>query len=55
MRRTEQLTDIPDSDVDAVVADFKAIGADVTKVRQSDGNWTVTAVIPEASLSHYST
>ena len=55
MKRTEQLTDIDDADVDQVVADFMAIGADVRKTRQTNGKWTVTAVISESSLEQYST
>jgi len=55
MKRTEQLTDIDNADVDQVVADFKAIEADVWKTLQSNGKWTVTAVISESSLERYST
>lgn len=54
MKRTEQLTDIDDVDIEQVVADFMAIGAEVRKNRQSNGKWTVTAVIPEHSLEQYS-
>jgi hypothetical protein len=53
MKKTEQITDIPDEHVDVVVADFEAIGAQVTKSRQSNGNWTVTAVISESSQQTY--
>ncbi len=41
--RTETLTGISDSELDEVVADFESEGATVTKERQSDGTWTVTA------------
>ncbi len=40
------LTDIPDSDVDEVMNDFKSEGCKVEKQRQSDGKWTVTASCP---------
>jgi len=53
MKHIEQLTDIPDEQVEAVVADFEAIGADVTKTRQKDGKWTVTATIPDAAQKTY--
>ena len=55
MKRTEQLTDIDDADVDQVVADFQAIGVEVWKVRQGNGKWTVTAVISEKAQENYST
>lgn len=54
MKKTEQLTDIEDEDVDQVVADFEAIGAKVRRTPQSNGKWTVTAVISESSLERYS-
>jgi hypothetical protein len=37
------LTDVPDSDVDMVAADFESEGARVKRQRQSDGNWTIIA------------
>jgi hypothetical protein len=47
MPRVETLTDIPDSDVDKVVDDFKRAGATtVTKTRQANGMWTVVATFP---------
>ena len=55
MKKTEQLTDISDDDVDDVVSDFEAIGADVRKTRQANGAWTVTAVISESSQKIYVT
>jgi len=47
---TQTVTDVPPNRVDQVVAGFKAQGADpVTKTKQSDGNYTVVAVFPDAS------
>lgn len=47
MPRQEILTDVPESDIDRVVKDFESEGATVTKVKQPDGNWTVTATFPD--------
>ena len=41
------LRDIPDSEVAEVVSDLESEGCTVTKVKQSDGKWTVKAVCPE--------
>jgi hypothetical protein len=41
------LTDIPDSDVDAVVKDFESEKCSVTKEKQPNGKWTVRATCPE--------
>ena len=46
MARIEELTDIPPSEVDQVVEDYRSEGADVKKTKQPDGNWTVTAILP---------
>lgn len=46
MPRQEILTDVPDSDLARVVKDFESEGATVTKEKQPDGNWTVTATFP---------
>lgn len=43
MPRVEELNNIPPSEVDEVVADFQSEGADVEKIKQPDGNWTVKA------------
>lgn len=40
----EALQDIPDSEVDALVDDFKKLGATVVKIKQGDGKWTVTSI-----------
>ena len=45
----QQLTDIPSAEVEKVVAQFKAEGATVEKIRQPDGTWTVTADFPDKS------
>jgi len=43
-RRIETIHDVPESDIDAVVQDFKDSGATgVKKARQSDGKWTIEA------------
>jgi len=43
-RRIETIHDVPESNIDAVVQDFKDSGATgVKKTRQSDGKWTVEA------------
>jgi N-acetylmuramoyl-L-alanine amidase len=41
--------DIPDDQVNFVVASMQANGAQVTKTKQSDGLWTVTGVFPDRS------
>jgi len=43
MSRMEVLTDIPDSEVDEVVSDFKSEGASVEKEQQDNDLWKVTA------------
>jgi len=48
MHKVVTITDVPDSDVDEVVKDFKNDGATtVTKVRQDSGHWIVTAIYPD--------
>ena len=41
------LKDVPEAEVDKVVADFEDEGATVTKEKQSDGKWTVRASLPD--------
>ena len=43
MSRIEVLKDIPASEVDEVVGDFKSEGASVEKEQQDNGLWKVTA------------
>jgi hypothetical protein len=44
-KRTEILKDVPPGDVKEVMQDFKDAGAiSVTKKKQDDGNYTITAV-----------
>ncbi len=43
MARVEELTDIPTSEVDQVVEDYRSEGAEVEKIKQQDGSWTVKA------------
>jgi hypothetical protein len=44
---TEVLTDVPAKKVKQVVNDFKASGATVTKTKQDDGRFTITAKFPD--------
>jgi len=44
---TQTQRDVPDSDVDRVVAGFEREGATVTKEKQPNGRWTVTAKFPD--------
>ncbi len=47
MARTEVLETVPSSEVEDVMQDFRDAGASkVTKTKQSDGNYTVTADFP---------
>lgn len=46
MPHTDVIKDIPDSDVDQVMQDFKDDGATATKQKQANGLWTVTAIYP---------
>lgn len=43
MPRTEELINIPEDELDELVADFESEGAEVEKIKQADGNWTVRA------------
>ncbi len=43
---TRILENVPDSDVDEVVADFESEGATVTKEKEN-GTWKVTATFPD--------
>ena len=45
MARQEVLTNVPDSDVDQVVADFESEGATVEREKEN-GTWKVTATFP---------
>jgi len=47
MSRVEELNDIPSSEVDEVVSDYQSEGAEVEKVEQPDGGWTVRAIFQE--------
>lgn len=47
MAREERLTNIPDSQVDRIIENYKRIGVQATKAPQGDGNWTVTAIVPD--------
>ena len=41
------LKDIPEADVDQVVKDFESEGCTVSKEKQPNGKWTVTADCPD--------
>ncbi len=52
MAHQETLSDIPDDEVEEVMEDFKDSGATkVTKTKQSNGLWTVTATFADESAS----
>jgi hypothetical protein len=42
--RKETLSDIPDELLDKIIAGFASEGAQVEKLRQPDGKWTVVAL-----------
>ncbi len=46
---TYSLKDVITAKLPSVVAAFRAEGATVTTIPQSNGNWTVIAVYPEAT------
>ncbi len=41
------LTDVPESELDEVVHDFKSAGCTAEPEKQEDGNWTVKATCPD--------
>lgn len=47
MPRVEELTDIPESEVDEVAGDFESEGATVQRIDQGGGKWTVRATFPD--------
>lgn len=48
MPRTETLTNVPDSDVERVIAQFRADGATaVDKTPEGGGTWKVVATFPD--------
>jgi len=47
MARVEELTDIPSDQVEDVISDFNSEGAQVEKISQPDGNWTVRATFSD--------
>lgn len=51
MKNQSVLTDVPDDQVDSVVADFESEGAKVQRTRQKNGKWTVTAYFPDTTES----
>jgi hypothetical protein len=52
MAHQETLSDIPDDEVEEVMEDFKDSGATkVTKTKQANGLWTVTATFADEAAS----
>ena len=51
MKRVETLTDVPDDAVDQIVSDYQDEGATVTKKKQPNGKWTVTATFSSETLA----
>jgi len=47
MSRIEELDNIPNSDIEEVISDFESEGAQVEKIPQDDGKWTVRATFPD--------
>ena len=43
MPRIEELNDIPEDEKDEVVTDYESEGAQVEKIRQPNGKWTIKA------------
>jgi muconolactone delta-isomerase len=39
----ETMTDVPDSELEQVVRDYRASGAEITQSRQSNGKWKLIA------------
>lgn len=42
------LTEVPEGELDQIVADFESEGCTVSTEKQSDGKWTVTADCPDS-------
>lgn len=51
---TRVLTDVPDDAVSEIIADFESEGFTVTRVKQDNGLWTITAedLIPRKIRGH---
>ena len=47
MKNIREIKDIPEEEVDQVVADFESEGAKVIKEKQPNGKWTVRATMPD--------
>lgn len=47
MARVETLKDVPSSELQKVVDDFKSEGAEVETIPQKNGLWTVKATFPD--------
>ena len=48
MSHIEELTDVPESEVDKKVYQYECAGAiKVEKIKPPDGNWTVRATFPD--------
>lgn len=47
MPRIEELKSILNNDVEELISDFESEGAQVEKIPQDDGKWTVRATFPD--------
>ena len=52
MEKQILLRDVPDDDVNKVVADFESEAMIVTKERQPDGKWTIRASYIRPDYEH---
>ena len=48
MPRREELTGVPDSEVESTVKDFKDAGATKAEKEKENGTWKVTATFPDS-------
>lgn len=49
MNNNYKLVDIPGNEVQKIINDFRSEGCIVTKERQQNGKWTITAQCPTQS------
>ncbi len=47
MATTNEVKDVPSSDLDNRVAQYEALGYEVEKKKQPDGNWTLIVTKPD--------
>lgn len=51
MAHTVVLRDVPEDQVETVVSDYQAEGATVSVTQQPDGNFTITATLPDSDAA----